>query len=99
MAFAKRIVLFLLLNFLVIFTISILLRILGIGPYVTYYGIDYATLMKFCLVWGMGGAFVSLALSRVMAKWMMGVQVIDPNTRDSDLQQLLQTVYQLAKAA
>jgi heat shock protein HtpX len=55
--------------------------------------------MAFCLIWGMGGAFISLALSRVMAKWMMGVQVIDPNTRDADLQQLLQLVYGLAKGA
>lgn len=86
-------------NFLVIFTLSILLRVLGIGSYYTPYGLDYSNLMGFCLVWGMGGAFISLALSRVMAKWMMGVQVIDPNTRDSDLQQLLQTVHHLARAA
>jgi heat shock protein HtpX len=55
--------------------------------------------MAFCLIWGMGGAFISLALSRIMAKWMMGVQVIDPNTRDPELQQLLQLVYGLAKGA
>src|SRR5690242_1710382 len=99
MAWVKRILLFMAVNFLVIFTISILLRVLGIGSYYTPYGIDYSNLMGFCLVWGMGGAFISLALSRVMAKWMMGVQLIDPNTRDSDLQQLLQTVYHLARAA
>src|ERR1700722_14071474 len=99
MAFMKRIFLFITLNILVMVTISILLRVLGIGPYMTAYGIDYSNLMAFCLVWGMGGAFISLALSRIMAKWMMGVQVIDPNTRDSDLQQLLQTVHQLARGA
>jgi heat shock protein HtpX len=99
MAWAKRIFLFIALNFLVITTISILLRVLGIGPYITAYGIDYATLMKFCLVWGMGGAFISLALSRVMAKWMMGVQVIAPNTRDAELQQLLQMVHHLSRSA
>src|SRR6185312_13305952 len=73
--------------------------VLGVGPYLTAYGIDYKNLMAFCLIWGMGGAFISLAMSRVMAKWMMGVQLIDPQTRDPDLQQLLQTVYQLAKGA
>ena len=99
MAFMKRIFLFMTLNILVIFTISVLLRVLGIGPYLTPYGLDYSNLMGFCLVWGMGGAFISLALSRVMAKWMMGVQVIDPQTRDSDLQQLVQTVHHLAQAA
>jgi heat shock protein HtpX len=47
----------------------------------------------------MGGAFISLALSRVMAKWMMGVQVIDPNTRDPGLQELVQMVHNLARGA
>jgi heat shock protein HtpX len=99
MAWMKRIFLFMAVNFLVITTISILLRVLGIGPYMTAYGLNYTNLMGFCLVWGMGGAFISLGLSRIMAKWMMGVQVIDPYTRDPDLQQLLQTVYHLAKGA
>jgi heat shock protein HtpX len=99
MAWVKRIFLFMMINFLVIFTISILLRVLGIGPYMTAYGINYTNLLGFCLVWGMGGAFISLGMSRMMAKWMMGVQVIDPSTRDSDLQQLVQTVHQLARAA
>lgn len=99
MAWAKRIFLFMALNILVVFTISILLQVLGVGPYLTARGIDYSNLMAFCLVWGMGGAFISLGLSRVMAKWMMGVQVIDPQTRDPNLQEFLATVYQLAKAA
>jgi len=86
-------------NILVMTTISFLVQILGVGRYMTAYGIDYTSLMGFCLVWGMGGAFISLLLSRVMAKWMMGVQVIDPNTRDSDLQELVQIVYQLARGA
>jgi heat shock protein HtpX len=47
----------------------------------------------------MGGALISLALSRVMAKWMMGVQVIPPDTRDSELRELVQTVYGLARSA
>ncbi len=95
----KRIFLFLAVNFLVVITISTLLRVLGIGPYLNAYGLDYGNLAAFCLVWGMGGAFISLGLSRIMAKWMMGVKVIDPNTRDPELQHLLQTVYNLAKGA
>lgn len=98
-AVAKRLVLFLLLNFLVILTISVLMNVLGIQPYLTAYGIDYQQLMAFCLVWGMGGALISLSLSRVMAKWMMGVHVIDPATRDGDLQNLVQTVHNLSRAA
>jgi len=56
-------------------------------------------LFLFCFVWGMGGAFVSLALSRWMAKMMMGVKVIDPNTSEPELQRLVQTVYHLARSA
>jgi heat shock protein HtpX len=99
MAWIKRFFLFAMLNILVITTISILLRIFNVGPYITHYGLNYSNLMAFCLIWGMGGAFISLALSRIMAKWMMGVQLIDPSTRDPELQQVLQTVYQLAKGA
>jgi heat shock protein HtpX len=80
-------------------TVSIVFSLLGVRPYLNAYGIDYQSLMVFCLVWGMGGAFVSLALSRVMAKWMMGVKLIDPQTRDPQLAELVQTVYHLAKAA
>jgi heat shock protein HtpX len=46
-----------------------------------------------------GGAFISLAMSRLMARWMMGVKLIDPNTRDADAQELVQTVYNLARSA
>jgi len=99
MAWMKRIFLFVTINILVVFTLSLLLRLFNIGPYLTAYGIDYTNLMGFCLIWGMGGAFISLAMSRVMAKWLMGVHLIDPATRDSDLQQLLQTVYHLARGA
>lgn len=99
MSWMKRIFLFMLLNMAVVLTVSTLLRVLNVQPYLTAYGLDYNSLAAFCLVWGMSGAFISLALSRVMAKWMMGVQVIDPNTRDPELQALLQTVYGLARGA
>ena len=99
MAMFKRIFLFLALNMLVMLTISLLLKVLGVQPYLTARGMDYQNLMVFCLVWGMGGAFISLGLSRVMAKWMMGVKVIDPRTGDSTLQDLVQKVHSLSRAA
>ncbi len=99
MAFAKRIILFLLLNFLVVFMISIVLNLLNIRQYLTANGIDYRSLLLFCLIWGMGGAFISLGLSRIMAKWAMGVQIIDPHTQNPDEAQLLHTIYALAKQA
>jgi heat shock protein HtpX len=99
MAIAKRIFLFLLVNILVVLTITTILNILGVKPYLTAYGLDYESLAVFCLVWGMGGSMISLMLSRVMAKMFMRVQVIDPQTRDSDLQNLVQTVHNLARSA
>lgn len=99
MGFVKRIALFLAVNLLILLTLSITLNLLGVGSYFSARGIDYRSLMIFCLVWGMGGAFISLGLSRIMAKWMMGVQVIDPNTADPALSQLVTTVHNLAKAA
>lgn len=99
MAIAKRVVLFVLVNFLVVMTLSFVLQVLGVGPYLQAYGIDYGNLMTFCFIWGMGGAFISLLLSKVMAKWSMRVQVIDPDTRDPKLGQLVSTVYRLARDA
>ncbi len=99
MTWVKRIFLFGLVNILVLVTISLLLNLLGVRPYLTNYGIDYTQLMIFCLVWGMGGAMISLLLSRVMAKWMMGVQVIDPQAAHGDLARLVQLVHGLAQRA
>lgn len=95
----KRVLLFLATNVLVLATISIVLQVLGIRPYLTAYGVDYQALMAFCLVWGMAGAFISLAISRISAKWMMGVQVIDPERATGELGELVQTVHRLAKSA
>ncbi|MBI5240781.1 MAG: protease HtpX [Elusimicrobia bacterium] len=99
MAWAKRIFLFVAVNVLILATLSITLNILGVRPYLTHYGIDYRALMMFCLVWGMGGAFISLALSRVMAKWMMGVRVIAPTEARGDAAELVAMVHRLAQAA
>jgi heat shock protein HtpX len=99
MGWMKRIFLFLALNALIITTISLILRLLNVGPYVSAYGLNYTSLMVFCLVWGMAGAFISLALSRIMAKWMMGVRVIDENSRESGERLVLQSVHRLARGA
>jgi len=99
MAWLKRVFLFTLVNLLVVVTISITLNVLGVRPYLTARGIDYQSLLAFCLIWGMGGAFVSLALSRVMAKWMMGVQVVDPRAASGPAAELVRTVHALAERA
>lgn len=96
---AKRVFLFIAVNFLVLITISFILNILNIRPYLRANHLDYGSLLVFCLIWGMGGAFISLALSRVMAKWMLGVTLIDLNTASAQEHQLLSIVQNLAKRA
>lgn len=99
MQMAKRVGLFLLTNILVMASISILLKVFGFNGYMTQYGINYQSLMVFCLVWGMGGAFISLLLSRFMAKHAMGVQVIDPKRASGVEAELVERVHRLAKNA
>lgn len=99
MALAKRVVLFLLTNFLVLAVISFVIYIFGLQPYLTHQGYNLPSLAIFCLLWGMGGALISLAISRWMAKWSMGVQLIDPNTRDPQAQAILNMVYALSRKA
>jgi heat shock protein HtpX len=99
MAWFKRISLFLIVNILVMITISIVMQVFGIGRYATAYGLDYQALMVFCLVWGMAGSFISLGLSRIMAKVMMRVQVIPPETATGPLKELVEIVHRFARTA
>jgi heat shock protein HtpX len=94
---SKRVFLLIAVNILVMATITLVLGLLRVGHYFPQGGL--AGLAVFCLVWGFGGAFISLGLSRLMAKWMMGVQVIPPNTTDPTLQELVETVHTLARNA
>jgi heat shock protein HtpX len=93
----KRIFLLVLVNILVMATITLILGLLRVGNYFPQGGL--AGLALVCLVWGFVGAFISLALSRVIAKWMMGVEVIPPDTSDPALRELVETVHGLARAA
>ncbi len=95
----KRVFLFLLTNVLVIATISIVTSIFGLHSYLTAYGINYEQLMYFCAIWGMGGAFISLLMSKFVAKMAMGVVIIRPNQATSQQAQLLEIVHNLAKKA
>jgi heat shock protein HtpX len=99
MTWMKRIFLFLITNILVIVTITITMNVLGIQPYLNANGLNPVALAEFCLIWGMGASFISLALSRIMAKWMMKVQVIDPQNASGAAQELVTTVHRLAEAA
>jgi heat shock protein HtpX len=94
----KRILLFVATNLAIMITISIVLAVLGIGGYrLPGGGLDYSALMVFSLVWGMGGALFSLAISRFMAKRAMGVQLVDGRTGHEELDWLYATVRQLTE--
>lgn len=99
MALAKRVSLFLVVNFLVIAVISFLMYFFNMQPFLQKHGLNYTSLAIFCLIWGMGGSLISLALSRIMAKWMMGVKLIDSETIDPNLKRVRDMVYSLAKKA
>jgi heat shock protein HtpX len=94
---AKRVFLLITVNVLVMLTITIILGLLRAGHYLP--GQSLWNLAVICLVWGFTGAFISLALSKLMAKWMMGVEVIPPNTNEPTLRNLVEMVHGLARAA
>lgn len=93
----KRISLFLIMNIAVILTISIIMNLLGVKPYLNANGLDYEALLIFCGIWGMVGSFISLAMSKFLAKSMMGVQIID--SQNGQYSRLVNTVHRLANAA
>lgn len=98
----KRFFLFIAVNLLVMITLTVVLGVvLHFFPQLGRRGggnwLGYFAVLSF--VFGMGGAFISLAMSRMMAKWMMGVEVIDPNTGDPDARELLRIVHGFAQRA
>jgi heat shock protein HtpX len=94
----KRIVLFLATNIAVMVVLTFTTQILGLDRWLLQNGINYAQLLVFAAIFGFGGAIVSLLISKPMAKFAAGVQVIDaPATADE--QWLVSTVAELAKRA
>lgn len=77
---SKRIFLFIITNILVMITVSLIVNLLGVNRYLTQYGLNWVALAVFCGVWGMAGAFISLAMSRFIAKMAMGVKVLGPHS-------------------
>jgi heat shock protein HtpX len=94
----KRIVLFLVTNLAVILVMSITLQILGVNRWLAYNGLNLGQLLLFSLVVGFTGAIVSLLMSKTIAKFSTGMQVIDaPQTADE--QWLVGTVRRIAEKA
>jgi len=93
-----RVALFFLTNILILVMISIVLSVLGVQPYLTEAGINYQSLAIFSLAYGFGAALISLAMSRMIAKWSMKVQVIDPGN-PGQYSWLLNKTHELCKRA
>ncbi|MGB4811217.1 MAG: protease HtpX [Methylophilaceae bacterium] len=94
----KRIVLFLVTNIAIMLMLSITLSLLGVRSYMSEAGINYQSLLIFTAVMGMGGSFISLAISKWTAKRMVGAAVIkEPTTLEEKW--LLETVHAQAKSA
>lgn len=96
----KRIVLFLVTNLAVMIVLSISLRLLGVEGILNEQGTDLNlnSLLIFAAVFGMGGSFISLAISKWTAKRMTGAQVIERPANPTE-EWLLQTVKRQAQAA
>lgn len=96
-AIGKRIVLFVLVNALILLSVSVAFTILTtvLGVQITP---DMGMVIYYALI-GFGGALVGLALSRQMAKWTLGVQVIDPTTHNPAERRLVEMVHNLATKA
>lgn len=88
-----------LVNVGIIVTLSILLEVTGLNRYLTQSGYNYASLALFCLVWGMGGAFISLLLSKTIAKWSMGVKIFKQGEGDPTVQKLYRMLHQCSSNA
>lgn len=94
----KRVLLFLATNIAVVVVLSIVTSILGVNRWFTANGLNYEALLIFCAVFGFGGAFISLAISKPIAKWSTGAKVID-QPRSSAEAWLLSTVQRQARQA
>lgn len=96
----KRIMLFLATNIAIMLVLSITLSLFGVDSLLQSNGVDLdmKSLLIFSAVFGMGGALISLAISKPMAKYTMGVQVI-AQPANANEQWLLQTVRAQAQQA
>ena len=94
----KRISLFIFINILVGITITILTSLLGIQSYLI--SGEYVFLISFSLIAGFSGAIISLLISRMMAKWLMNVQLIDERSQQGEHELfILEETYRLARIA
>jgi heat shock protein HtpX len=94
----KRTLLFLATNLGIMLVLSVTMRLLGVEPYLTANGLNMGSLLVFAAVMGMGGSFISLAISKWTAKRMTGARVIESPQTSSEIW-LVETVRRQAQIA
>jgi heat shock protein HtpX len=94
----KRIVLFVLTNLAVVVVLGIVASLLGVNRYLTANGLNLGALLVFAFIMGFGGAIISLLLSKTIAKWSSGIQLIN-EPRNADEAWIVETVRKLANQA
>lgn len=94
----KRIVLFVITNIAVMVVLGIAASLLGVNRYLTANGLNLGMLLGFAAVMGFGGAIISLLMSKPMAKWSTGAQIIN-NSSDPTHRWIVGTVEGFAKKA
>jgi len=88
----KRILLFIVTNLAVLLVLTVVARLLGVDTYLAAHGQSLQGLLVWAALFGFGGAFVSLAMSKMQAKMFMGVRVIAPQSGDPTEQWLLSVI-------
>ena len=94
----KRVVLFLATNLAVVLVLTLVMNLLGLGRVVSAQGLNIPALAVMSIVIGFTGAFISLLMSKPMAKWSTGARVIEQPTNATE-QWLVQTVRRLSERA
>ena len=94
----KRVLLLIATNFAVMIVLSIVVSVLGLDRWLSAEGIDYYSLLVMSAIFGFGGAFISLLISKPMAKMATGATVIDGSEGTTQFW-LVQTVQRLAQEA
>ena len=94
----KRIVLFVATNLAVMLLLSIVASVLGVDRFLTQNGLSLENLLWFSLIFGFGGAFVSLLISKQVALWSTGAHVIS-SPEGAHERWLVDTVHRLADKA
>ena len=94
----KRIVLFVVTNLAVMLVLGIAASLLGVNRFLTANGLNLGMLLAFAALIGFGGAFISLLMSKPMAKWSTRAQVIN-NSTDPTHRWIVGTVERFAQKA